>query len=190
MVERPLSMREVPGSMPGFSSFFFLFFFFFSFSAYLSKVLARIISNFANSSLNRAFFSSHLDSTSANLANRSAHKYHSNVYVPRTRLGHGTWVIGIMCILPYNLLCKDPLLPRYSAQTMLIVCYQLLETDSDAVKRGYWPLSTFIPTRKEVPALAKPILLHTLSLAFPLVTPALTYSSPQTSNPVVIFALS
>ena len=29
MVERSLSMREVPGSMPGFSTFFFFFFFFF-----------------------------------------------------------------------------------------------------------------------------------------------------------------
>ena len=27
MVERSLSMREVPGSIPGFSKFFFLFFF-------------------------------------------------------------------------------------------------------------------------------------------------------------------
>ena len=31
MVERSLSMREVPGSMPGFSTLFFPFFFFFFF---------------------------------------------------------------------------------------------------------------------------------------------------------------
>ena len=37
MVERPLSMREVPGSIPGFSNFFF----FFSFNTAVSSAVKK-----------------------------------------------------------------------------------------------------------------------------------------------------
>ena len=42
MVERSLSVREIPGSIPGFSKFFFLFFFWFIASNYFKAVPATL----------------------------------------------------------------------------------------------------------------------------------------------------